>query len=251
MFAALYELNDPELTGLIEAQKERVSLILTTAGHGDGPPDAPASEGGDSPDDGSTGPRQIWDTTDVAVRPKLHAWLGERMQGRIFNTAAQIGHNKFVVLASRADPPVPVAVLTGSTNWTFTGLAGQSNNAVLIEDAAVAAGQLGYWRRLHADARPVPDPVSAALNSKQGSALRRANMAPVDAAVAGGQDGNKTSVRLWYAPNTVQSSKGSAVPPDLADVFAAMDAAKHAIFLLCFYPGAPSVIDRAVQAARD
>ena len=252
LFAALYELNDPELIGLIEAHKERVSLILTTAGHGDGPPGAPASEGSDSPDDGTTGPRQKpWDTTNAAVRPKLHAWLGERMQDRMFNTAARIGHNKFVVLASRADPAVPVAVLTGSTNWTFTGLAGQSNNALLIEDVAVAAGHLGYWRRLHADAQPVPDPISAPLNSRQGPALRQANMAPVDVAVEGGRDRDKTSVRLWYAPNTVQASKGSAVPPDLADVFAAMDAAKHAIFLLCFYPGAPSVIDRAVQAARD
>jgi len=252
LFAALYELNDPELIGLIEAHKERVSLILTTAGHGDGPPGAPASEGSDSPDAGVTGPRQKpWDTTNAAVRPKLHAWLGERMQDRMFNTAARIGHNKFVVLASRADPPVPVAVLTGSTNWTFTGLAGQSNNALLIEDAAVAAGHLGYWRRLHADAQPVPDPISAPLNSRQGPALRRANMAPVDAAVQGGRNRDKTSVRLWYAPNTVQASKGSAVPPDLADVFAAMDAAKQAIFLLCFYPGAPSVIDHAVQAARD
>jgi phosphatidylserine/phosphatidylglycerophosphate/cardiolipin synthase-like enzyme len=163
----------------------------------------------------------------------------------MFNTAARIGHNKFVVLTTSADPPEPVAVLTGSTNWTFTGLAGQSNDAVLVEDAAVAAGHFDYWRRLHGDVQPVPDPIDATLNgSKQGPAIRSANTRPVDAALAGGM-----RVRSWYAPNTARATKGDAVPPDLADVFAAMDGAKRAIFLLCFNPGSPSVIGRAVAGA--
>ena len=237
LFAALYELNDPELIALIEAHKDRINLILTTAGHG-----------ADQQTDDGSGAHVVgghWDTTNAAVRPKLHDWLGDRMQDRMFNTAARIGHNKFVVLTTRADPPEPVAVFTGSTNWTFTGLAGQSNNAVLVEDRAVAAGHLDCWQRLHDDEQPVPDPIDATLNgSKQGPALRSANTSPVDASCPDG-----TRVRSWFAPNTARATKGDAAPPDLADVFAAMDGAKRAIFLLCFNPGSPSVIGRAVAAA--
>ena len=232
LFAALYELSDPELIGLIEAHKARVSLILTTAGHDAG-----------SAEDGGTTAGGRWDTTNAAVRPKLHDWLGARMQDRMFNTPARIGHNKFVVLATRADPPAPVAVLTGSTNWTPTGLAGQSNNALVIEDRGAAAAYLAYWGRLHDDVQPVPDPIWAPLASKQGPALRQADKSASDAAPAG------TGLRLWFAPNTDRPTKGPDVPPDLAEVFAAIDAARHAILLLCFNPGAPSVIDRAVAAA--
>lgn len=237
LFAALYELNDPELIGLIEVHKERMNLILTTAGHGkdeevgNGSLEMPAGD--------------HWDTTNAAVRPKLHRWLGNRMQDRMFNTSARIGHNKFVVLTTNAEPPTPIAVLTGSTNWTFTGLAGQSNNAMLIEDQGVAAGHLDYWQRLHTDVQPEPVPIDATLNgSKQGPAIRVANAAPVDTAAGA------TRVRAWYAPNTVRTTKGDAAPPDLADVFAAMAAAKRAIFLLCFNPGNPSVIGQAVEAAK-
>ena len=237
LFAALYELNDSELIDLLHKHKDRLNLILTTAGHGK---DEEVDDGS-----GEHTPGGHWDTTNAPVRPKLHQWLGDRMQDRMFNTAARIGHNKFVVLATKADPPKPVAVFTGSTNWTFTGLGGQSNNAVLVDDPAVAAGHLAYWQRLHDDKQPIPNPIDATLNgSKQGPALRTADTKPVDATLS-----DKTTVRSWYSPNTVRATKGADAPPDLADVFAAMDAAKQAIFMLCFDPGSPSVIGRAVAAA--
>ena len=49
-----------------------------------------------------------------------------KIQHRMFNNDTDIGHNKFVVqvVGNKAK-----AVLTGSTNWTSTGIAGQTNNA--------------------------------------------------------------------------------------------------------------------------
>jgi phosphatidylserine/phosphatidylglycerophosphate/cardiolipin synthase-like enzyme len=46
---------------------------------------------------------------------------------------------------------VSVQFLAGSTNWTDTGLCGQSNNAVVIENADLAAAYLAYWNRLRED----------------------------------------------------------------------------------------------------
>ena len=245
MFAALYELNDPELIELIHTHAERISMILTTAGSdrvaADGAP-GPDAAGPEAP--GKPAKQTVWDTTNAAVRPLLHQWLGGRMQDRMFNTQ-RIGHNKFVVLATRATPPTALAVLTGSTNWTDTGLAGQSNNAVLIEDAAVAADYLAYWRRLHADPQPPPTPISAPNHAVQSQELRTADMTPADATL----DRGKTAARVWFSPNTVKTSKADAPPPDLADVYAAIDGARKAIFILCFNPGQPSVIGKAVAAA--
>ena len=50
--------------------------------------------------------------------------------------SGHIGHNKFVVYADASGKPQ--AVLAGSTNWTDTGLCGQANNAVVVENADIA-----------------------------------------------------------------------------------------------------------------
>ncbi len=245
LFAALYELDDAELIGLIETHADRMNLILTTAGSKQvtlTPAEAaaaPPGRGGKPPKT-----RTVWDTTNAGVRPRLHAALGPRMQDRMFNTD-RIGHNKFVVLATRSDPPKAVAVLTGSTNWTSSGLAGQSNNAVLIDDATVAAAYLAYWQRLREDVQPVPVPISAPNDAVQGPTLRGADMTPADATL----DGGATAARVWFSPNTMRTSKADAPPPDLTEVYAAIKSARKAILLLCFNPGQPSVIGMVAASA--
>ena len=49
----------------------------------------------------------------------------------------------------------------------------------------------------------------------------------------------KTTVDLWYSPNTEKtgSPKTRTVPPDLQFVFSLMKQAKDAIFFLVFNPG--------------
>ena len=84
----------------------------------------------------------IYDTRNAAARAALRAigrHAGQRrliLQNRLFNGSGHIGHNKFVVYVDEAG--TAKSVLTGSTNWTWTGIAGQSNNCIRIDDDAVA-----------------------------------------------------------------------------------------------------------------
>jgi len=87
--------------------------------------------------------------------------------------AQHIPHNKFCVLKKSG---TAVAVLTGSTNWTVTGLCTQTNNGLLIESAAVAAQYADYWDQL----RKIPAPVAKTARGRErisGSGTRRATSA--------------------------------------------------------------------------
>jgi phosphatidylserine/phosphatidylglycerophosphate/cardiolipin synthase-like enzyme len=61
---------------------------------------------------------------------------------------AKIAHNKFIVL-SRNDKPI--AVWTGSTNWSTNGIYGQLNVGHAIDDSDLAADYLAYWNELKGD----------------------------------------------------------------------------------------------------
>ena len=214
---ALYELEDAELEQLILANRTRVELILANTG----------VSGGE------------WDVRNAPARRRLRAALGARLQDRMFNNSTHIGHNKFVV---QLDPAgAPQAVFSGSTNWTSTGIAGQTNNALLIEDAAVARAFLGYWQRMHdSDALPRPTPkLSSAMGaSQQGAAFRAANRAPVVVPLGGG-----AAIQTWFSPNMAQrrkptsKTKPTPVPPDLQEVYRLMRRAEQAVLFLAFYPG--------------
>jgi phosphatidylserine/phosphatidylglycerophosphate/cardiolipin synthase-like enzyme len=218
IFAALYELSDPELIDLLVRHAGRLHLILSTAGK-----------------DEDTGE---WDSTNAEARLRLRKAIGTKnlqarsMQDRMFNTSAGIGHNKFAVLVVDGQPE---AVWTGSTNWTPTGLCAQTNNAIVFRTREVAQHYLDYWNRLHADKQPVPKPHSKANKANQGAALREANSHPSEAAI----DGGATQVQLWFSPNTPKrgSPASRTVPPDLEVLFDLMSRAKHAIFFLVFNPG--------------
>ena len=112
----MYELKDKELVTLLTKNRDRVEVILSTAGSG--------KKG------------KVWDTTNSKSRQTLSD-AGVTVHHRLFNSSARIGHNKFAVLRDKNEKPI--AVLTGSTNWTFTGLCGQSNNASMLSQADVAA----------------------------------------------------------------------------------------------------------------
>src|SRR4051794_8532732 len=153
----------------------------------------------------------IWDITNKDARAELSALMGNRFQNRMFNNSAHIGHNKFAVLLDKNGKPI--AVWSGSTNWTPTGLCAQSNNTVIVESDDVAKAYFDYWTRLHADKLPEPDPLSAPLACDQGPRLRAANATSSPAKL----DRGKTTVELWYSPNTEKTGtpKTRTVPPDL------------------------------------
>lgn len=68
-----------------------------------------------------------------------------------------IAHNKFIILL---DNGKPVAVWTGSTNYTESGIFGQANVGHIVRDPKVAAGYLAYWN--HVAKNPANKPFRAA-----------------------------------------------------------------------------------------
>ena len=69
-------------------------------------------------------------------------------------------HNKFVV-ESDAAGKVASGVLTGSTNWTTSGLCTQLNNVLIVQDAAIAGRFLDQWGKLVAAGDDMPASLKA------------------------------------------------------------------------------------------
>ncbi len=253
LYLALYELHDPELIGrLIRlAAAGKAHIILSTAGSTD-------------PNQKRNPPQprtpMVWDTENHDARAQLHAASPANVQDRLFNNASHIGHNKFVVYVK---DDAPMAVLTGSTNWTETGLCTQSNNVIVLEDQRVAKIYLDYWHRLKADPQPAGQSVAVpfagevvqgfAKNSGvQAEALRASNVMPVPPVKLA--DGS--TVEVLFSPNTraVVKNAKSPTPPDLSRVYALMEQAKDAILFLSFLPGMrgnQNIIGQAAMLAKD
>ena len=199
-YLALYELADTELVQRLVDVKPYIHIILSNTGTDD--------------------------KENAPARQKLHA-IGADIIDRMV-AKNHIGHNKFCIYVDGTGKPR--AVLTGSTNWTTTGICTQSNNAVVIESDDLAKGYFEYWHRLKTD------------GSAQGQPLRTADRTtPINATIDG------ANAKVWFSPNTQQTSKGKGAktPVDMQDVFAAMANAQYAILFLEFQPGSPSVIEYA------
>jgi len=211
-YCALYELSDKELIGILEKSKG-AEIILASS-------------------ESNTESRK---TLHKAMKNGLLNVYDRNMSGN------SIGHNKFVVHIDQKGNPT--SVLTGSTNWTPTGLCGQTNNLVIIENPEVAQLFLDYWQQLHDDI----DEDGNARQSKEVRTWCREN--GVDFGI------NKTTdLGVWFAPNTERRSKPKtitpdAVPVDMAEVFDLIHSAKKQILYLLFNPGSPSIIDHVVEAA--
>lgn len=241
--AALYELEDEQLFDLLKAKAPRIDLILSDAGSND-------------PDNGPT----TYDTRNASARAALRSLANQpgstfTMQDRLFNGTGHIGHNKFVVHVNGNGKAK--AVLTGSTNWTWSGVAGQSNNLIVIEDEGVATAFHDYWKRLQTDALPVPNPTSAKNNgANQNNTLKTANRTPVIIDLGGG-----SSADCWFAPNMPGKSQpppkkpptSTATvpppPPDVAALFEIVRKAESLILFAVFLPsqgGVNSIVEEAI-----
>lgn len=120
IYAALYELNDPELIQALVSLGQNCNLILANGAF-----KPPAND------------------ENAAVRQQIKGKvsLTNRMVSK-----GHFGHNKFVVFC---DPQGKAqSVLSGSLNWTSTGLCTQANNSIVIEDDQVAGDYLEYWQRI-------------------------------------------------------------------------------------------------------
>jgi phosphatidylserine/phosphatidylglycerophosphate/cardiolipin synthase-like enzyme len=166
--------------------------------------------------------------------------------------SGHIVHNKFLIYVDGKKHPQ--AVLTGSTNWTATGLCAQTNNALVIDDPDVAARYLKYWNQLKADEQ------AHEKNSKvfQADALRTFNSkgesVTLDAKVSKGDDATSSTLTSYFSPNTPKqrgkTKTGELEPIDMKDLSDLVNAAKHAVLFLAFIPGTPSITDFASAAQR-
>ena len=105
VFGALYELEDEELVGELGKFGSRGHLVL--------------ANGSITKKKGETSAEARKRDQNAAARKTLRDKKLE-IHDRMISPGA-LGHNKFLVLTTGSEPPKPVAVWTGSTNWTKTG----------------------------------------------------------------------------------------------------------------------------------
>jgi len=147
VYAALYELNDPELIGALKKLGKGANLVLANGAFSSKRRDENAPVRAD-------------------LRPVIN--LFDRLV-----SSGHFAHNKFVVFCD-ADGKAQ-QVWTGSTNWTVTGLCTQANNGLLLDDADVAGAFKDEWDRIHRAGNDFP------------STLVKANSQPRTFEVDGGQ----------------------------------------------------------------
>jgi len=117
--AAIYEMNDRELVEALQPFGSRGHVLL---GNGDATKPWVAQE---------------LEAAQLEVRHRDLSHHGK---------SSPSVHNKFVVESDASGNAS--RVLTGSTNWTTTGLCTQLNNVLIVEDAIIAARYLDQWSRL-------------------------------------------------------------------------------------------------------
>jgi len=184
IYALLYELNDPELIAALVDLGEDCNLILGNGAFK--PPD---------------------NDENKAVRAQLKA-TKIHVYDRIV-TSGHFAHNKVVVICDANGKPL--RVLTGSTNWTSSGLCTQANNGLIIDDPAVAQDYLDAWNRIHAAGNGFPPNLIAANST--------AKTFQVDGC----------SVTPWHVPTSHAE--------DLDYARKLINGAKEGILFLFFNPG--------------
>jgi phosphatidylserine/phosphatidylglycerophosphate/cardiolipin synthase-like enzyme len=199
IYAALFELDDPQLLEALKALGARANVVL--------------ANGADVPDDENAEARQELRDAQVNVFDRLVR-------------SHHFGHNKFLVLCDANGDPR--AVWTGSTNWTKTGLCTQANNALLIEDAAIAGWYRTEWEALRAAGSEYPPELRATNDQPRATAI------------------GDSSEHVWFAP--VHDFV------DLEDARARIQHAKQGILFLMFNPGPAGtllndIIERTASAS--
>lgn len=172
IYAALYELNDPELIEGLSTLGKNCHLLLANGAFK--PPD---------------------NDENRAIRATLSTKVD------LFNrlvTSGHFAHNKFVVFCDTNGNPQQV--LSGSTNWTMTGLCTQANNAVIVNDPDIAADFMNQWNLLKAAGNGYPSSLANANSTTQSKQIDGGRITQWFAPTSAGQD-------LDYARNLIKNAK--------------------------------------------
>jgi len=184
IYAALYELNDPDLTAVLKKCGKRANVILANGAFNSQKPDE-----------------------NTAARKDLKKVINlfDRMV-----TSGHFAHNKFLVVCD-ANGKNATTVVTGSTNWTVTGLCTQANNAVIINDQKVAQAYRDEWDLIKAAANGYPKEFVTANTKKKTFKVDNAD------------------ATVWFAPTLNQV--------DMVDAKLRIKNAKDGVLFLFFNPG--------------
>jgi phosphatidylserine/phosphatidylglycerophosphate/cardiolipin synthase-like enzyme len=209
VYAALFELNDPELVGRLVALGKRAHVVLAN-----GSIEVKKDKDGAAKETSAEARKR--DENKDARKRLLDAGVDVDAKNRFVSPGA-LAHNKFLVVVDKSGKPR--RAWTGSTNWTTTGLCTQLNNALLIDDADVAAAYLAQWHELR-------DAHSAHPNS-----LPASNATPTD--IGGSKRKTvRSSVQFTRAPEKV----------DLTELGDVVRSAKEGVLFLMFIPGPSGVL---------
>jgi phosphatidylserine/phosphatidylglycerophosphate/cardiolipin synthase-like enzyme len=228
IYAALYELTDVELVQALVGVGAKLNIVLADIV---GKPDPGGSE--EVPGEN--------DVSEAKVKASAKSLLYRTPPSN------HIVHNKFLVYVDAGG--VPQAVLTGSCNWTDTGMCAQTNNSIVIQDAGVAARYMKYWKALQADETA----------HESGGAFQAAPLRTFNATAANlkldKSSAEASTLTSYFAPCTPKPRgkvKGTAetYPVDMKDLKARIMAAKNAVLFLAFIPGTPSIVDFAAAAQK-
>jgi hypothetical protein len=183
VYAALYELDDPQLIAALTQLGPKAHVVLANG--------SVEKKGEDQ---------------NAAARATLEGKVD--LHDRMCSPRA-LGHNKFLVICDVDGQPR--WVWTGSQNWTMTGLCTQANNAILVDDPALAADYRRQWDLLREAGDATP------------ASLRESNSSPRD------HDIGAAGTRLWFTPTVGRV--------DLDDARGIVDGARQAVLFLMFNPG--------------
>ncbi len=192
LHAALFELDDPELVEKLCSLGAKARVVLANGA---------AKKRGEDP--------------FAEERAKLVA-AGVDVTDRL-TAPNHLAHNKFAVVS---DGDKRLAVLSGSTNWTMTGLCTQANNVIVVRDPTVATWYFEYWQRLHDLKSAFPQPP------------RTENDTPRSTAVG------SSTVSAWFTAVDNQV--------DLDDARKKIANAKDGILFLMFNPGPQNTLLNAI-----
>jgi phosphatidylserine/phosphatidylglycerophosphate/cardiolipin synthase-like enzyme len=183
--AAIYEMNDRELVDALKPFGSRGHVLL-----------------------GNGSATEPWVAQELAA---AHLEVKHRDLSHHGRSSPSV-HNKFVV-ESDASGRNAGRVLTGSTNWTTTGLCTQLNNVLIVEDAQIAGRYLDQWGKLVAAGDDIP------------ASLKTTNSKPTD----------HNNISLYFA-----ATNGEA---EFKPVLELIAGAQQGVLFLMFMPGQSPLLE--------
>jgi len=194
IFLAMFELSDGILLDKLTALGKRAHVVLSNGAHKS------------RDDDENKAGRATLKNAGCDVHDRMMA-------------SGCLGHNKFAVVCDSQQKPT--AALSGSTNWSPTGICTQVNNIILFDDPGVAKIFMDQWNRLRDAGDDTPKDLVTS-NSTVKSA--KTSTAGVD---------------VWFTKSSAEQ--------EMAAANQLIAAAQEGIIFLMFQPGGSSMLDAIVH----